>query len=1400
MGTLPNNSSAPFDADRLRRSRHRHLVTGEQLSDSPLTPERESDSPLPPGEPASVLVGIGASAGGLESLERFFSGVTQSSGAAFVVVQHLSPNYETMMDRLLARHTQMPVTIASDGQRVDENSVYVIPPRKDLEVRDGRLVLTEKDSEELPHLPIDRFFSSMASAYGSNCAAVVLSGTGSDGSRGVREVQRTGGLVLSEAESTARFTGMPASAQSTGCVDYSVPPESMGNILLATLTSGMRDVTGNQPVPGAELQKIFDIVRERCRIDFLQYKSSTVSRRIDRRLKMCGLRSLSEYIHLLETDPAEVQALYQDMLIGVTRFFRDAPCFEYLESRVIPDLLERADPKTGLRIWVAGCATGEEAYSLAILFEEARQRLGSKCEVKIFASDVHPDSLQTASRGEYDEEKLSNVSAERLANCFTRKNGRYVVSKTIRQMVLFVPHNVLQDPPFTGLDLVSCRNLLIYFDQAGQKKALTLFHFGLKKDGVLFLGPSEALGPLSHEFATIDERCKLFSKRRDARLPADAVLPIALNPRSHFDNVTIAPVRNETSDRVELYDRLLDTVLPPTLLVDLERRVVDSFGGASRFLQFRDRRVSTQLMQVCPPELQATLSAALRQVEQTREPVRIPQASYVDQSGSSCSVSLLIRPLRNDVGSVTHYCIQLGPGEDREPAGPPAADRPSDTSHLPAPQGDVELTQRIRMLEGELDVSRDNLQATIEELEASNEELQATNEELISSNEELQSTNEELNSVNEELHTVNVEYQTKNAELCELNEDMRHLLASTDIGTLFLDESLLVRRFTPGIAPTFQLEPHDVGRPISTFSHTLHLDNLTDVLEQVIATGENHEEEVADRSGHHYFLRILPYRIDGTTSGVVLTLTNIDALVESRRLARRFERRLQEAIDAVPVFVSYVNRHERYEYANRAYKALIDGTDTSVIGKTVREVLGDSYELSRPHIRKVLEGEPQYFEQELHAQDGVIFVNVSYHPCRNSRGDVVGFYVAASDITSLKAAEAQLASAVESTQRANQAKSDFLAKMSHEIRSPMTAILGFADILEQQLESADNRNCVDVIRRNGFHLLELINDILDLSRIESGKFKLAREPLNPLQVLRECYNTVLPKAADQRIDLSLQLDDRLDCDLVGDRRRLSQIVLNLLTNAIKFSPDSRVILKGRRSPKNGHLIITVADTGIGISEADLPALFEPFRQADDSDARPHEGSGLGLSITWQLVDQMRGALRVRSRVRRGSVFQVQLPLPEADEPSDRRGQRGVELETRIPRLDGRSILLIDDRRDIRFIAEQILADAGASVDTAEDGERGLQLALERFELQQPYDCIVTDIQMPEMDGYETTRRMRASGITQPVLALTASAMAADRDRCLEAGCNAHVSKPIDSVQFVRTIASLLNGRSEGDRE
>jgi two-component system, chemotaxis family, CheB/CheR fusion protein len=955
------------------------------------------------------VVGVGASAGGLESLERLFSRLAPDTGMAFVVLQHLSPDFKTLMDELLARRTSMPVHLADHDVEVAPNTVYLLPPNKEMIIKGRRLLLSDKEPRQGLALPIDVFLRSLAQDVGERAIAVILSGSGSDGSRGIQEVHRAGGLVFCESSDTAKFTGMPTSALKTGVVDQSLSPEDIAAVISGIGKPSLAHEP-SRPVPRLGVDAVLQLLHDEYGIDFSHYKATTVERRIERRLSLNRSLNLEAYLEQLRTDPRELNSLYEDLLIGVTRFFRDDDAFSVLAERVIGELVERSAPNEQIRVWVPGCATGQEAYSMAMLLFEALTSRDRPVNVKILASDVHKASLTYASAGLYPEEQLAGISQTRMDRFFTRKPAGFQISQDLRDLIVFCPHNLLRDAPFTRMDMISCRNLLIYFQPHAQKTVLTLFHFCLKPRGVLFLGSSESPGGLVDEFDVIDEHAKIFRKRRDIALPRDLKLPLARPgaPPRLYPPPTAA---NANAGLLTLYDRLLDQFMPAGFLVQADGELVDTFGGAETLLKPKPRRPSQNILEMLSDDLRTLVSGTIHRLRRDVTPVRF---TNVRVEGLDKPVAVAATPVADASGTLTHAFIAIHQdGVRADGVGTAAA--PATTTYE-----DVAQTHTTALL-SELAFTKENLQATIQELETTNEELQATNEELMASNEELQSTNEELHSVNEELYTVNAEYQKKNAELQELNDDFEHLLDRTDVGTMFLDRDLCIRKFTPRIADTFDILPQDIGRPLRTFHHRLTHDTLLQDVERVSRDGVTVETQTWDDRGRCYFLRILRYRarrpepqhaiataVDRplASDGVVITLTEISALEQARSKLAELSAIVKSSDDAI-------------------IGHSLDGTVTSwnagatrLFGHDEVEAVGQHVSALYPvalranlerFIKKIKEGAPVDRLDTIETMaSGRTEVSVTFSPIRDGAGKAVGVSAIARDITALVSARREL--------------------------------------------------------------------------------------------------------------------------------------------------------------------------------------------------------------------------------------------------------------------------------------------------------------------------------------------------------------------------------------------------------
>jgi len=808
------------------------------------------------------IVAIGASAGGLESLEKLFRALPARTGAVFVVIQHLSPDFKSLMDELLSRFTDLTIHRAAAGVKAEADHVYLLQPGKELEIGDGKFEIFDRDPHVGLTLPIDRFFSSLARDAGSRAVAVILSGSGSDGSRGVKRIHAAGGIVLVEDPDTARFDGMPRAAIAAGIADHVAPADELASVLLECVSEGPR--TGPE---SALLADAFIQLRGILGIDFAQYKLPTVVRRIRRRAALRQVPSLEAYTELLRSDERELAALGHDLLIGVTRFFRDPAVWESLESRVVPRLAEESTAESGLRAWVAGCATGEEAYSIAMLLLDATAGKSPPIPVKVFATDVHNHALERAGQGIYDAESLANVDERRRRQYFVaRSDGRFQVAPHLRHAVVFARHDLLKDAPFTQLDLVSCRNLLIYFRPAAQKHALSILPYGLRIGGALLLGPSEAPGEIAGEFEAIDEPCRLYVKRRLTRRP-----PV-LSMTKPIMGLQRARPQPADTPLLTLYDAVLDHIMPASFLIDGDRNIVDSFGGAERLLRVRRRRASTDFLDLVPDTARLALAAGLTRAARERASIRFDSIEWPSPQGAPGRVDLRVDPLQTDDKPVAYLVSIVSEANANESSPAPAR---VDMGEMSA--------ERFAALEQELKHSRETLQSTLQELESSSEEMQATNEELTASNEELQSTNEELHSVNEELHTVNAELQTKIQELSDLNRDMRLLFENIEAAIVFLDSDLRIRRFTPRAAALFGLMEHDQGRPFTSFQHPFKRASIMEDIGACRNTGKASEYEVLDNHGGTHLVRIANYAGSDGAYGVVLSVTDLTALAAARK-------------------------------------------------------------------------------------------------------------------------------------------------------------------------------------------------------------------------------------------------------------------------------------------------------------------------------------------------------------------------------------------------------------------------------------------------------------------------------------------------------------------------------------
>ena len=1366
------------------------------------------------------VVGIGASAGGLRALEEFFANMPADSGAAFVVIQHLSPDFKSLMKELLGRTTRMEIYRVEDGMEIKPNCVYLIPPGQNLEVRSRRLQLQRQDRERPgPNFPIDIFLQSLGEDAGDRAIGVVLSGTGSDGSEGLRMLNESGGIGMVQDPSTAEFDGMPHSAIATRIVDSIGSPLELAEVIYDFVKAPANEERNNVPrtklaLDSFRLGQITNILNRHQHINFTHYKPSTLSRRIHRRCLITGYHDIDDYIGRLQIERQERETLCQDLLISVTKFFRDSSAWEYLETNIIPRTIEKINPGDELRCWVSACATGEEAYTLAILLDEAISDLGKQIKVKIFATDIDRIALEKAANGIYPESIAKDLNPERLERYFIRQEQSFQVAKELREKLIFAPHDLTKDANFTRMHIITCRNVLIYMQPQLQQQVLRNFHFSLVPKGFLLLGEAETVAYFEDELVPVEKKHKVYQKARDSRLP----LPIrgVENFSKHLlSQPSVKPAPRCTKEPMleATLNNLLRQQKATCILVDKNNQVVYMFEDLAKVLKMPTGNPTTEAIKLVIPPLQLPLNTALRRAQKERTTVAYTGIK-VDAGDNQRILSLKVTYEQASKIAGDFFMVTIA--EDVEVEVVPQV------NHFEA---DSEVSHRILDLEYELQQSRENLQATIEELETTNEEQQATNEELIASNEELQSTNEELHSVNEELFTVNAEYQSKIQELTELNADVDNLLQSTDIGVVFLDKELRIRKFTPAATMAINLVDADIGRPIEHITNNINFGEFMQELQSILKCGKPKQRQVKlNSTGKHLLMRIYPYRqADKCCDGVVLTFIDIDEikqvqeeLQQTYNILEKKQQQLRAILDNTASIIYVKDIEGRYLLVNQQYVAVTGLQPEQALGKTDSELFApESSEVYQDNDCKVIaEKTVLEFEEILPQSDGNhTYISIKAPLC-DEQGNPYAVCGISTDITKQKVTEGklnyintELVKAKEAAEAANHAKSEFLARMTHELRTPLNAILGFTQILNRNPElEKKQKQYIETILRSGKHLLELINDILDISKIEAGMAEVNITSFDLYRLLDSLEAMLHLKARAKQLQLKFELEPNIPQYVQTDENKLRQVLINLLQNAIKFTDSGSVVLRvgvfdedkeiqrnkeKDDSPYSLRLQFEVEDTGKGMTPKELENIFDAFVQSNPT-YQVEDGTGLGLAICKRFVNLMGGDIKIKSNLSKGTTVQFHALValsekpPESTQPLLKRRVIGLAPN----QLDNR-ILVVEDNWDNRQLLLQILVPLGFKVLEATNGKEAIEL----WEREKP-QLILMDMRMPVMDGYEATKIIKQQDLenqhSTAIIALTATAFNEDRKSMLDNGCHDFIRKPFQEDILLDKIAKYLN--------
>ncbi len=1354
--------------------------------------------------PPFPVVGVGASAGGMEAFIELLQQIPRDSGTAFVLIQHLNPAHTSYLSEAIARSTNFPVHEIQDGMRVEPDHVYVIPPTADVGILDGALTLVPRlVGERKPHLPIDFFFQTLAEECGSRAIGVLLSGTGADGSGGLRAIKAREGITFVQTPASAKFSGMPEAAISAGVVDFTLPIPALARELLRIgghpyLRGPQAQVAGS-PTDDIEVKKVVGLLRDAVGVDFSEYKLNSIRRRLARRMALRRITTLPEYVQLLQQDRAEGRALFDEALIHVTSFFRDGEAFEKLKDHVFPEVLQRKGQGGTIRIWSAGCSTGEEPYSLLIsLLEFLTRENAADLPIQLFGTDISETAIGKARLGVYPEAAARDIDPERLARFFTRvEGGGYRINKSVRERCAFVKHNLAVDPPFSRLDLVCCRNALIYFGQELQKRVLANFHFALNEPGFLLLGRAENIAG-SDLFRAIDEENKLFARTsvRSTLLltPTRDVLPLAFHGAELH-----APPPPDVVRRTE--SLLLDQYAPPGVVVNERMEILYFRGRTGPYLEPAPGQPQHDLLKMARKGLVADIRIAFSQAIRTTTTARRSGVSF-ERDGSNRTCDVVVVPV-------------AAPPESREPIfailfeeGPePAAAAGGSAPREPATAAEQERTAGI---EDELKAAKDFLQTVIEEHHRANqalhtayEELLSTNEELQSLNEELQTAKEELVSTNEELSTLNEELHARNEDLNAVNSDLVNILGSVDIPIVIVDGSRRIRRFTPRARPILNLLPADVGRPIDDIRSTLLLENLDSKIAEVIDTVTQQEEEVRDRAGHWYRLQIRPYTtVDKRVDGAVLSVVDIDALKRALGAAEWARDYAMATVDAVQTPLIMLDENLELVSANEAFMRCYGSPLAQSPSRRLPEIMNGAWNIPvlTSELARVRERDERF--QGLEVTCDIPALGPRLLSLSGTSVPTPGkgrlFLLGAEDITQRRRAEAErdqllheMQAARASAEEANRTKDIFLATLSHELRTPLSTLMLHAELLRAEvLDEAELKNTAAVIDRAARAQSQLIDDLLDVSRIATGKLRMEMQAVSLGSVMQSALETVGPAAAAKDIAVNVHIDDALP-PVSGDPVRLQQMFWNLLSNAIKFTPD-----RGRVSvvvdSADGRARIRVTDTGIGIAPSFLPHIFSRFSQEDAEHTRVHGGLGLGLAIVRHVAEAHGGSVRAESAGKsHGSTFTVLLPLVSTQALAASRPDVPAAAGQPLARgIAGARILVVENDAGTRDALTRMLRLSGAVVWSAESAATAMQV----FEDLRP-ELLVCDIAMPEEDGYSLIARIRALGPARggdvAAVALTAFAGEEDRRRAFAAGFQLHMAKPVAVQPLVAALAGLL---------
>jgi two-component system CheB/CheR fusion protein len=1366
------------------------------------------------------ICAIGASAGGVTALQAFFANVRTDLGLAFVIVVHLAPDHPSALSEILATRTTMPVHQVETSEKLKPNCVYVVPPDRELVV-DGNDVTARAFSEPRGRRsPIDLFFRSVAAGRRDGIA-VVLSGSGSDGALGVRAMKEAGAVVFAQEPSEAEYPMMPENAIATGVVDFVAPTTELTARLAEVVQGKMAFRPTSKEDTEQKIREIIALLRRRTGHDFSNYKAATITRRVTRRMQLSRQEGFDAYYHYLQSNEQEARELLSDLLISVTSFFRDPDAFAALAEKVVKPLYDRLDGEASIRVWVVGCATGEEAYSIGILLLEEAGRRGVHPQIQIFASDIDDEALAIAREGRYPKAIESEVSDERLTRFFVQDQAYYRVRKELRELILFASHSALKDPPFIKVDFISCRNLLIYLQRELQRQLCALFHYALKPNGYIFLGSAETIDAEQPNFSAVDRDARIYL----ALGVSEKVAPILpqLSSGLHLPERHSKPSPHvEQSPGVKYaHAAALEKDTPPSVLVDRCYQILHLSPTVGRFFRPSEGPFSSALADQVRPELRTDLNFALQRALEHGEATLSPPIPVV-LDGDNRLVALHVTPSSESDGTVGHalvYFLDLGVAE------PVVENRNEEEA---GDRGEVaRLRQQLTIAQDQLNVTRKEYEHAAEESRASNEELQSINEEYRSTAEELETSKEELQSMNEELQTVNAELKSKFDIISSAHNDLQNLVAATEIGTLFLDTDLRIKFFTPRAFEYFNITIADIGRVISDFTHRLIYDSLGQDVAEVLKSLIPIDKEIRTTDERWLSLQIRPYRtLENRIEGAVVTLNDVTKLkraeqglaAELRAMTRlqklstkamqadQLEAPLAAILEAIVELLGAdfgsiqlcdetcktlsIVAHYGLEKRFLDHFATVDASSASAYGLALAR--------SERVVFEDVENEPALAPSQDETRAAGYRAVVSIPLFANS-GKIVGMLAAhfrephkfsdhelrLVDICARQAADAISVFLLQQALReADRRKDEFLAMLAHELRNPLTPIHNALQVLKQpNLPTQQIERLHGMIERQTSHLTRLVDDLLDIARITRGKVELRRQSIDLNDVIRQAIESALPliEAKQQEMGISL-LEEPLVVD--GDFVRLAQVFSNLLNNASKFTPHrGRIDVSTTRN--GGNVIATVRDTGVGFSANSLAHVFELFNQGDHPSGQGQTGIGVGLALARGIVELHGGTIEAFSEGEgKGCEMRVCLRLSNSSS-HENVPKAQTYLDSSL--ASGR-VLIVDDQQDIAESLGMLVESLGVTARTAYDGPAALA-AVSEFKPEK----VIMDLGLPGMDGYELAREIRKlpNGQNLVLIALSGWGQEEIRQKALNAGFNQFFVKPLD----IKGLKDLLQSPS-----